>query len=98
MEGEKYILSSSLWAALLKIENVLAVNERDSPVVAAVRSAMHTDHFNHRVTLEKSIQNPLHVLMHLLDHRSVVLSHSSFAFHRCCSFVSSGGEQTDRIF
>ena len=77
---------------------MLAVNERDYPVVAAVRSAMHTDHFNHRVTLEKSIQNPLHVLMHLLDHRSV---QSDFLF--CISsllffFVMSGGEQTDRIF
>jgi hypothetical protein len=71
MEGENYVLSSSVWSALFKIETILAVHPGDSPAIAAMRLAMHNDHFLRRVTLEKSLQHPLHVLMHLLDHRSV---------------------------
>jgi hypothetical protein len=69
MEGEKYILSSSYWVALSTIEALLVPNPADSPPVAALRAGMSRDHFCNRVTLEQSVQNPLHVLMHLLDHR-----------------------------
>ena len=73
MEGEKYILSSSYWVALSTIEAVLAPNPADSPLVAALRAGMSRDHFGKRVTLEQSVQNPLHVMMHLLDPRCVVI-------------------------
>jgi hypothetical protein len=73
MEGESYCLSSSIWIALKHIESVLSVKHGDSPSLAAVRLAMENDHMNHRVTLSQSLANPVHVLMHLLDHRSVPL-------------------------
>jgi hypothetical protein len=77
VEGEDYCLSSSVWGALSKIESVLAPHERDSIHTAAVKSAMRNDHFQHRVTLEKSTRNPVQIIMHVLDHRYV----ESFSIH-----------------
>jgi hypothetical protein len=74
MEGEFYILSSSVWIALCEIEKVLAPHPDDSPSVATLRAAMFSDHSRKRVTLQQSLQNPLHVLMHLLDHRYVAVN------------------------
>lgn len=74
MEGEFYILSSFVWIALCEIEKVLAPHPDDNPSVAAVRAAMFSDHSRKRVTLQQSLQNPLHVLMHLLDHRYVAVN------------------------
>jgi hypothetical protein len=69
MEGENCVLSSSYWLALRRIENVLEPVPGESADVAAVRAAMRHDHFNNRITLAKSLQDPLHCLMHFLDHR-----------------------------
>ena len=82
MEGEKYILSSSYWGALHEIEMVLQPQSADSPTLASLRSAMYQDHFANRVTLDDSVKNRLHVLMHLLDPRyeismSIFISSSS---------------------
>ena len=71
MEGELYILASSYWIALSQIEKVLAPHPGYSAPVAAFRLAMQRDHLDKRVTLAQSSQNPLHILMHLLDHRCV---------------------------
>ena len=69
MEGEKYILSSSYWGALHEIESALQPQAADSPTLTSLRAAMYHDHFTNRVTLNTSIESPLHVLMHLLDPR-----------------------------
>jgi hypothetical protein len=69
MEGEKYILSSSYWGALSEIESPLQPQAADSPTLTSLRAAMYHDHFTNRVTLNTSIESPLHVLMHLLDPR-----------------------------
>jgi hypothetical protein len=71
-EGEQYVLASSLWPALAKIENVLAVHDDDQPEIAAFRAAMRIDHESRRVTLAQSLINPLHCLMHFLDARSAL--------------------------
>ena len=69
LEGENYVLSSTYWGALFDVEEMLAPHIEDSAPIAALRAAMHDDHFNRRVTLEKSLSNGLHVLMTLLDPR-----------------------------
>jgi hypothetical protein len=69
MEGEDNVLSSSLWPALKGTEYVLTPNAHDSPIIARLRNAMLDDHSTNRMTLAKSIQSKLHVLMHLLDPR-----------------------------
>lgn len=75
MEGQHYVVSSSYWPALRRVESILSPQPADSPVVAGLRQVMLTDHNTKRVTLEKSLKNPLHVLMHLTDPRSA-------CFHR----------------
>ena len=72
MEGENYILSSSYWGALHEIEVALQRHIDDSPTLLSLRMAMFNDHFSRRVTLDQSVENPLHVLMHLLDPRFVI--------------------------
>ena len=54
----------------------------DSPPIAVFRSAIYHDHFQKRVTLEQSLKNPLHVLMHLLDPRfgQILFLDSSHSF------------------
>jgi len=74
MEGESSIHSSSVWIALCEIEKVISLHPADNPSVAAVRAAMLSDHSRKRVTLQQSLQNPLDVLMHLLDHRCVAVN------------------------
>lgn len=69
MEAEKFILASSYWGALHEIEVAISHHAEDSKEIAAVRAAMNADHFHSRVTLEESIEIPLHVLMHLSDPR-----------------------------
>lgn len=69
MEGETYVLSSSIWISLARIEKTLASNPADSPKVAVFRRAMRADHMNNRITLESALTNKVLVLMHLLDHR-----------------------------
>lgn len=69
MEGEKYVLSSTLWTALKSVESELSPHLGDSVIIARLRAVMLQDHNTNRVTLIKSLQNPLHVLMHLLDPR-----------------------------
>jgi hypothetical protein len=71
MEGEHYVMSSSLWPALKGVEDVLAPHAGDSPPIAQLRHLMNLDHTRNRVTLASSIQQPLHVFMHLLDPRFV---------------------------
>ena len=78
LEGENYVLSSTYWGALFDVEDVLAPHATDSALIAALRQAMHDDHFNKRVTLENSLSNVLHVLMTLLDPRFLYSS----CFHR----------------
>jgi hypothetical protein len=80
MEGESYVLSSTAWWALGKIETILSPKVADSAEMAAMRLAMYNDHMNKRVTLSQSLQTPLHVLMHLLDHRSVSSWRRAFSF------------------
>ena len=89
MEGESYFLSSSYWVALSAIEKVMAPNLADSDPVKALRAAMARYHFNKRVTIQQSTQNPLHVLMHLLDHRCVICARSLtvLLLCHCFSFV-----------
>lgn len=77
LEGVNYVLSSTYWGALLDVEEVIAPHATDSAHIAALRQAMYDDHFNKRVTLEQSLSNVLHVLMTLLDPRSM-LSFSVF--------------------
>ena len=77
MEGESYVLSSSYWISLARIESVLSPKAGDCVEVASLREAMNRDHHGKRVTLSESLRNPLHVLMHLLDHRSVLPCHFS---------------------
>ena len=79
LEGENYVLSSTYWGALFDVEEVIAPHATDSAPIAALRQAMHDDHFNKRVTLEQSLSNVLHVLMTLLDPRSML----SFSFFIC---------------
>lgn len=69
MEGELYVLSSTLWAAYSKIEQIFQPHLGDSVSLAAIRKAMHDDHFSRRVTLQQSIANKLHVLCSFLDRR-----------------------------
>lgn len=69
MEGEDQVLSCRLWLALRNVEAVFAPDASDSSAIADLRAAMYADHFTNRVTLNKSVTTPLHVLMHLLDHR-----------------------------
>ena len=69
MEGENYILSSRYWGALRDIERALQPHIGDSATISSLRSQMYTDHFANRVTLDQSVENPLHVFMHLLDPR-----------------------------
>ena len=69
MEGDKYILFSGYWGALHEIESALQPQAADSPTLTSLRAAMYHDHFTNRVTLNTSIESPLHVLMHLLDPR-----------------------------
>ena len=71
LEGENYVMSSTYWGALFDVEEVLAHHAAYSAPIAALRQAMHDDHFNKRVTLEKSLSNVLHVLMTLLDPRYI---------------------------
>ena len=80
MEGESYVLSSTAWWALGKIETILSPKVADSAEMASMRLAMYNDHMNKRVTLSQSLQTPLHVLMHLLDHRSVSSWRIAFSF------------------
>ena len=51
------------------IEDVLQPQAADSPAIEILRSTMHHDHFTNRITLDKSVQNPLHVLSVMLDPR-----------------------------
>ena len=98
MEGENYILSSSYWGALHTIEVVLEPQARDSPVIASVRHAMYLDHYDRRITLDKSVQMAVHVFMHLLDPRYGVTRHQYNVFfffcficsymHLCCAIVA----------
>lgn len=69
MEGEQYVLSSSLWPALKGVEAILVPHPGESPAIANLREVMSTDHFSRRVTLAKSLQSSIAVLMHLLDPR-----------------------------
>lgn len=69
MEGDSYILASSLWPALSSKEKALEPVVTDSPAVASLRAAMSADHFNRRVTLQASVQTPMHVMMAMLDPR-----------------------------
>ena len=88
MEGDQYILSSTYWVALSAIEHVFAPNPADSPPVAALRAAMYNDHFSKRVNLSRYIENPLHVVMHLLDHRSVICFQVfSILISDSCAFI-----------
>ena len=73
LEGENYVLSSTYWGALLDVEEVIAPHAAYSVPIAALRQAMHEDHFNKRVTLEQSLSNVLHVLLTLLDPRSMMV-------------------------
>ena len=66
MEGEQYVISSS---ALLGVEAVIVPHPGESPAIANMRGVMYTDHFSRRVTLAKSLQSNIAVLMHLLDPR-----------------------------
>ena len=79
MEGDNYVLSSTYWDALFDVEEMIAPHAEDSAPIAALRQAMHDDHFNKRVTLEQSLSNVLHVLMTLLDPRyAPIATHSLF--------------------
>ena len=79
IEGENYVLSSTYWGALFDVEEVLAHHAAYSAPIAALCGAMHDDHFNKIMTLEKSLSNVLHVLMTLLDSRYLELSLFSFS-------------------
>lgn len=69
MEGQKTVLSSSLWNALFAEEEVMKPHVGDTAPVSVFRAAVCADHFKNRITFEHSITNVLHVLMHLLDPR-----------------------------
>lgn len=69
MEGDQYVSSSLVLPALKDIEDTLAPNPRDSPVIAQLRAAMLDDHKLNRLTLSKALQSTLIVLQTLLDPR-----------------------------
>ena len=68
-EVENYALSSTYSGALFDGEDVLAGHAASSAPIAALRQAMHDDHFSKQVTLEKSLSKVWHVLMMMLDPR-----------------------------
>ena len=80
------MLSSTYWGALFDVEDVLAHHATDSAPIAALRQAMHDDHFNKIVTLENSLSNVLHVLMTLLDPRFLYSSCFLSMIGSPCSF------------
>ena len=45
LEGENYVLSSTYWGAVFDVEEVLAPHSEYSVPIAALRQAMHDDHF-----------------------------------------------------
>ena len=90
LEGENYVLSSTYWGALFDVEEVLAHHAAYSAHIAALRQAMHDDHFNKRVTLEKSLSNVLLVLMTLLDPRYTDILFVLFFCHTSCALIVDG--------
>ena len=54
MEGEKCVLSSTLWTALRSVESELSPHLGDSVIIARLRAVILQDHNTNLVTLIKS--------------------------------------------
>ena len=74
MEGENYILVSSYFSDMRKIEDIMQPRSGDYPEVAQIRATMYNDHFSSRVTLDQAVKSPLCVMGTLLDPRYVCFS------------------------
>jgi hypothetical protein len=69
MEGEDYILSSNLWNAIKRIETATSPVVGDPTVLTDLKTAMRADWYGSRMTLDKSVKDPVNVFMHFTDKR-----------------------------